>query len=88
MVTMGPVCMMKLTRKQKLIRAPGFFLDFSPSSFRPLKAEIACSIAQIKDFFIALHYFDGFKIIEHPFFLKKAKTFFKHWPHRTWHLEN
>jgi len=47
-----------------------------------------CSIAQIEDFFIALHYFYGFKIIEHPFLLKKAKTFFKHWPRRTWHLEN
>ena len=30
MVTMGPVCLMKLTRKRKLIRTPGFFLDFFP----------------------------------------------------------
>ena len=27
MVTMGPVCLMKLTRKRKLIRTLGFFLD-------------------------------------------------------------
>ena len=32
-----------------------------------------CSIAQIEDFFSALHNFDGFKIIEHPIMLKKAK---------------
>ena len=30
MVTMGPVCLMKLTRKQKLVRTLGFFLDFFP----------------------------------------------------------
>ena len=28
MVTMGPVCLMKLTRKRKLVRTLGFFLDF------------------------------------------------------------
>ena len=28
MVTMGPVCLMKLTRKQKLLKTLGFFLDF------------------------------------------------------------
>ena len=47
-----------------------------------------CSVAQIEDFFIALHNFDGCKMIENPFLLKKAKTFFKHWPRHTWHLEN
>ena len=40
MVTMGPVCLMKLTRIWKLIRTLAFFLDFFPSSFRPLEAEI------------------------------------------------
>ena len=30
MVTMGPVCLMKLTRKWKLVRTLGFFLDFFP----------------------------------------------------------
>ena len=30
MVTMGPVCLMKLTRKYKLIRTLGFFFDFFP----------------------------------------------------------
>ena len=33
-----------------------------------------CLIAQIKDFYGALHNFDGFKIIKQPFLLKKAKT--------------
>ena len=28
MVTMGPVCLMKLTKKRKLLRTLGFFLDF------------------------------------------------------------
>ena len=27
---MGPVCLMKFTRKQKLVRKLGFFLDFFP----------------------------------------------------------
>ena len=30
MVTMGPVCVMKLTRKQKFIRTLGFVLNFFP----------------------------------------------------------
>ena len=30
MVTIGPVCLTKLTRKQKLVRTLGFFLDFFP----------------------------------------------------------
>ena len=30
MVTMGPVCLMKLTRKWKLVRTHVFFLDFFP----------------------------------------------------------
>ena len=30
MVTMGPVCLMKLTRKRKLVRTLDFLLDFFP----------------------------------------------------------
>ena len=47
-----------------------------------------CSIAKIEDFFIVLYNFQDFKIIGHSFMLKKIKTFFKHWPRRTWHLKN
>ena len=32
-VTMGPVYLMKLTRKYNLVGTLGFFLDFFPSSF-------------------------------------------------------
>ena len=30
LVTMGPLCLMKVTCKRKLIRILGFFLDFFP----------------------------------------------------------
>ena len=32
---MGPVCLMKLTRKKRLIRTLGFFLDFLPQLILP-----------------------------------------------------
>ena len=41
MVTMGPVCLMKLTRKWKLVRTLGFFLEFYPQLIAEI-AEIAC----------------------------------------------
>ena len=38
LVTMGPVCLMKLTRKLNMLRALGFFLDFFPQLILTLRS--------------------------------------------------